>query len=58
MNQLEIVVCRSNGEDIFCRGFIKRFANGIGENNCCWMIRLDVHQSPWNIPAAEKLELV
>jgi hypothetical protein len=48
----EIVVPKSNGEDIFLPGIqkkalrtIKRFAHGIGNNNCRWTgIMLNVHQ--------------
>ena len=52
MDLLEIVVPKSNGEDIFLPGIhkkalrpIKRSAHGIGNNNCRWTgIMLNVHQ--------------
>ena len=52
MDRSEIVVPGSNGEDNFLPGIhnkalktLKRFAHGIGNNNCRWTgIMLDVHQ--------------
>jgi len=51
MDRSEIVVPKSNGEDIFLPGIhkkalrtIKRLAHGIGKDNCRWTgIMLDVH---------------
>jgi hypothetical protein len=56
MDRSEIVVPKSNGEDIFLPGIhkkalrtIKRFAHGIGKNHCRWTgIMLDVHHSGIN----------